>query len=209
MHILYEDNHLLALNKPTCLLTQDSGTDRDSLETQARIWLKQRDAKPGNVYLHAVHRLDTGASGIVLFAKTSKALSRLQAMIRAREWQKIYLALVSPAPRKKEALLEHLLKHGKSHAHVSPEGVPARLTYKEIKKQNQTALLEIDLETGRYHQIRAQLKAIGSPILGDHKYGGAPWLQSGLALHHHRLTFDHPVTKEKLVIVAPVDWASG
>ncbi len=85
MHVLYEDNHLLVLNKPTDLLTQDSGTSRDSLETQARAWLKHRDHKPGNVYLHAAHRLDTGASGIVLFAKTSKALSRLQAMIRARE----------------------------------------------------------------------------------------------------------------------------
>ncbi len=206
MHVLYEDNHLLALDKPTDLLTQDSGTDRESLETQARVWIKQRDEKPGNVYLHAVHRLDTGASGIVLFAKTSKALSRLQAMIRAKEWQKTYLALVSPPPKKTEATLEHRLKHGKSHAHVSADGVPAVLHYKEVKRNKQQALLEIDLITGRYHQIRAQLKAIGCPIVGDFKYGGVPWKQQGLALHHHQLKFAHPVTKEEVVITAPIDW---
>ena len=206
MHVLYEDNHLLALDKPTDLLTQDSGTDRESLETQARLWIKQRDEKPGNVYLHAVHRLDTGASGIVLFAKTSKALSRLQAMIRAKEWQKTYLALVCPPPKKKEASLEHRLKHGKSHAYVSADGVLSVLHYKEIKRNNLQALLEIDLITGRYHQIRAQLKAIGCPIVGDHKYGGIPWKHPGLALHHHQLKFAHPVTKEELVITAPVDW---
>lgn len=207
MHVLYEDNHLLALNKPADLLTQDSGTTRDSLETQARAWLKERDQKPGNAYLHAVHRLDTGASGIVLFAKTSKALSRLQAMIRAREWEKIYLALVSPPPKKKEATLEHLLQHGKSHAYVSSEGVIAILSYKEIKRKGPTGLLEIDLQTGRYHQIRAQLKAIGSPIVGDHKYGGLAWGESGLALHHHKLTFAHPVTKESLQILAEAPWS--
>lgn len=212
IEVLYEDNHLLAVNKPAALLTQPSGTDRDSLEDQAKAWIKTRGGKPGNVFLHAVHRLDYPVSGIVLFAKTSKALSRLNSAIRERETHKTYVALVSQMPADAEGTLEHALIREDQTSCVVDKATPnaqlARLHYRVVGTKGQFVILEIHPETGRYHQIRCQLAAIGSPILGDTRYGGNGWwLGEGIALHHQRLELEHPVTHVPLVIEAPLpDW---
>lgn len=205
---LYHDNHLLAANKPAGLLTQPSGTDKDNLEDRAKAWIKEVKNKPGNVFLHAVHRLDQVVSGAVLFACTDKALSRLNADMRAHRFTKIYHAVVSGMPPQTEGSLRHFLIHDDYRAEIAREGDPdAReclLDYKVLKSSENRALLEIQLHTGRYHQIRAQLATIGCPILGDEKYGSKTKLPGGaIALHHMRLTVIHPVSKTEIVIEAP------
>lgn len=206
---LYEDNHLLILNKPAGLLTQPSGTDQDSLEQQAKAWIKTIYHKPGNVFLEAVHRLDRPVSGIVVFCKTSKALSRLNAAMRSKQTHKIYWAWVEGSPPKAEGELEHYLLHDDFHARVVAEGYPegkiARLRYRVLERKEQRTLVEIELETGRYHQIRLQMSAIGCPICGDQKYGSRFEYQPGaIALHHRSLTIPHPVTHACLRIEAPL-----
>lgn len=208
LEILYEDNHLLALNKPSGLTTQPSPSSDDSLETRAKIWIKASRGKPGNVFLEAIHRLDKGASGIVLFAKTQKALERMMAAVRERRVRKVYHALVQGTPPENAGVLEHDLVHGNGVAHIVERGAkgakPARLRYNVIKEATTRTLLEIELETGRYHQIRAQLAAIGCPILGDTKYGSrVDWPGGGIALHHTLLEFTHPVTGKLLTIRSP------
>ena len=208
VEVLFSDNHLLALNKPAELLTQPSGTDRDSLEAQGKLWVQKACNKPGNVFLHAAHRIDFPVSGIVLFARTSKALSRLNESIRNGHMHKTYLALVSPPPKAAEGQLEHYLLHGDHEALVvgkdTPRAQRARLRYRTIAKMDKVAMLEVLLETGRYHQIRAQLSAVGSPILNDTRYGGVvcPGVR-GIGLHHHRLEIPHPVGGAPVVIVTP------
>jgi len=210
LEVLYEDNHLLVVNKPAGLLTQPSGTLQDSLESYAKEWIKQKYQKPGNVYLHAVHRLDRPVSGIVLFARTSKALSRLNALMRDKKSQKIYYALVEGKLAQAEGRLEHFLVHDDHQARVatknSPEAKLASLAYKTLNTNSSSlTLLEIHLETGRYHQIRAQFAAIGCPIVGDQRYGSRRLLQSDqIALHHRRLEIDHPVTGQRMIFEAPV-----
>lgn len=208
LDILYHDNHLLAANKPAGLLTQPSGTDKDNLEDRAKVYIKEIKGKPGNVFLHAVHRLDQVVSGVVLFACTDKALSRLNADMRAHKFSKIYHAVVSGAPPQKEGMLRHFLTHDDYHAKVAREGdrdaKECRLDYKVLRTSGGKTLLEVQLHTGRYHQIRAQLAAIGCPILGDEKYGSPVKLRSGaIALHHATLTVTHPVSKEEIKIQAP------
>lgn len=205
---LFEDNHLLILNKPAGLLTQPSGTDQDSLEQQAKAWIKATYHKQGNVFLEAVHRLDKPVSGIVVFCKTSKALSRLNAAMRSKQTHKIYWALVEGAPPAEEGELEHCILHDDFHARIvprdNPEGKMARLRYRVLERSKQRTLVEIELETGRYHQIRLQMSAIGCPIWGDRKYGSQSEYASGsIALHHRCLTLPHPVTHACLVIEAP------
>ncbi len=207
---LYEDNHLLVLNKPSGLLTQPSGTEQDSLEQQAKQWLKEVYHKPGQVFLEAVHRLDKPVSGIVLFSKTSKALARLNAAIRHKQTRKIYWAWVEQAPPDDQGVLEHVLVHDDFHARIVPAGYPegklARLTYRVLQRQEKRTLLEIELETGRYHQIRLQLSAIGCPVCGDRKYGSQQaYAPHAIALHHRRLQFPHPISQEQLIIEAPWD----
>jgi 23S rRNA pseudouridine1911/1915/1917 synthase len=209
--IVFEDNHLLVLNKPSGLLTQPSGTDKKSLEELAKVWLKQKYEKPGNVFLEAIHRLDRAASGIVVFAKTSKALSRLMSEIRNKNVKKIYHALVKKAPPEKEGILEHYLIHDDYRATVvkkdHKEAKQCRLYYKVIKENSFGFLLEIDLETGRYHQIRAQLAAIGCPVAGDQKYGSKEsWKGAGIALHHRYFEIPHPITKEMLSFGSRENW---
>ena len=206
--VLYHDNHLLAVNKPSGLLTQPSGTERDNLEDRAKAYIKETRNKPGNVFLHAVHRLDQAVSGVVLFACTDKALSRLNADLRAHRFTKIYLAAVCGTPPQRAGLLRHFLIHDEYRAAVTEEGAPGAreclLDYKILKQSGETSLLEIHLHTGRYHQIRAQLAAAGCPIFGDEKYGAKIKLPGGtIALHHARLTVTHPVTKNELIIEAP------
>ena len=206
LKILYCDNHLLALDKPAGLLTQDSGTGRENLEDQAKVWIKEAKNKPGAVFLNAVHRIDRVVSGVVLFASTSKALTRLNADIRAKSCQKTYRALVESKPAVPAKTLENYLAHRDHRAVLCKKNAPdaklARLHYKTIKPQGENWLLEIELETGRYHQIRAQLAAIGCPILGDKKYGAKRSFDGRIALHHYRLKIKHPTLKEDLTFTA-------
>jgi 23S rRNA pseudouridine1911/1915/1917 synthase len=207
--ILYEDNHLLILNKPAGLLTEPSGTEQDSLQIQAKLYLKEKYQKPGNVYLGIVHRLDKPASGIVMFAKTSKALSRLNKSMREKKFKKTYLAIVENKPLKDADVLEHYLIHDDYKAMVSsktnPQAKYCKLSYKLLKKIDNNYLLEIILDTGRYHQIRAQLSAIGCPIVGDQKYGAKQLLKvkNTIALQHTHFEMIHPVTEILIIIELP------
>ena len=210
IEVIYEDNHILVVNKPAGLLTQPGGTDQDSLEQRAKEWIKITRQKPGNVFLGAVHRLDKPVSGIVLLGCTSKALSRLSESIRNRKTRKTYLALVEGCPKEVEGELRDYMVHDEYRARLVERGDPdaksARLAYKVVERRGDTSLIEIDLDTGRYHQIRLQMSSIGCPVVGDVKYGSKTVLEGGerIALHHFRFECPHPVTRETLVFEAPV-----
>lgn len=211
--IVYADNHLLVVNKPAGMLTQDSGSGRENLEDLARDWVRVEKSKKGAVFLHALHRLDQPVSGIVLFARTSKALSRLQEVLRKREHvKKIYQAWVSPAPTLVEdERIDFIRKNEQQAMLVSasdPAAKKAILRYRTITALEDRALLEIELHTGRYHQIRCQLAAIGSPIIGDRKYGSNV-NDKNICLHHQRLEILHPTLKTRMVLEAPAPWARG
>jgi 23S rRNA pseudouridine1911/1915/1917 synthase len=212
LDVLFEDNHLLAANKPPGIVTQPAGGDVDSLEARAKEWVRRTKGKPGAVFLHAVHRLDREASGVVLFARTSKALSRLNEEIRARRVEKIYHAWVEGLPPAEEGMLTSWLAHGEHAARVVREGAKgakrATLAYRALRRHEDLTLLEIRLETGRYHQIRAQLAAAGCPVAGDGRYGSRAPTPGRILLHHRRLTIAHPVRKEPVVIEAeyPPGW---
>ncbi len=209
INILFEDNHLLLVEKPSNLLSQPSGTDLNSAEEMAKAYLKDKYQKQGNVYLHAVHRLDKPVSGILLFAKTSKALSRLQAEMRERKMKKTYIAEVEGIIAKDEMTLEHYLVHKEKEAEVSDHPIPdakiAKLKFKVLERKEKTTLIEITLETGRYHQIRAQLSFIHHPVVGDAKYG-SKIASPRVHLHHQSLEFTHPVTKEPILISSPCNF---
>ena len=200
LDVVYVDNHILVVNKPAGLLTQPSGTDQDNLEDQAKTWIKEQYQKPGNVFLHAIHRLDKPVSGLVLFARTSKALSRLQESMRNKKTHKFYQALVEKKPHPLEDDLENVLTHGDHRSHVDEvEGKLSKLHYRYVNEYAPYFLLEIELDTGRYHQIRAQLAHAGMPIIGDVKYGSSkPYEQESIALHHWRMQFPHPVSNEMM-----------
>jgi 23S rRNA pseudouridine1911/1915/1917 synthase len=205
---LFEDNHLLVLNKPAGLLTQPSGTEQDSLEKQAKAWLKEVYHKPGNVFLEAVHRLDKPVSGVVVFGKTSKALTRLNAAMRAKQTRKLYWAWVEGSLPQDTDTLHHFMLHDEFHARIVPEnhseGKAARLTYRVLQRHPQRTLVEIELHTGRYHQIRLQLATIGCPIWGDRKYGSThDYEAEAIALHHHSLRMPHPISQFALIFEAP------
>lgn len=197
--ILYHDNHLLVVDKPADVATQPD------LAEMAKAWVKQKYHKPGAVFLHPVHRLDKPVSGLVLFARTSKALSRLQERMRERKIEKTYLAWVEGPLSPAEGRLVHYLEHGSFQAFVSPKGKEAILDYRVIEKKGGKILVEIQLVTGRYHQIRAQFSKIGSPILGDEKYGSCHSWSHGIALHHAKIHFTHPVTHELLTLESHYD----
>lgn len=200
--ILFCDNHLLIAQKPAGWLTQPDETDRPDLETFAREWVKRQFQKPGAVFLHCIHRLDRPVSGLVLFAKTSKALSRLNESSRANEIQRLYLAEVEGILPYKEGRLEHFLAHKEHKALVvsasDPEAKRAVLRYEVQKFKEHSTLVQIDLETGRYHQIRAQFAATGHPIVGDTRYGAKKQSEAAIYLCCTDLLFEHPVTKEKI-----------
>jgi 23S rRNA pseudouridine1911/1915/1917 synthase len=204
--IIYCDNHLLALDKPCGMLTQPSGTDLMSLECWAKAYLKEKFQKKGNVFLEAVHRLDRGASGIVLFARTSKALSRCQEHLRKKEWEKTYLAFVEGPLEEDEGMFEDLLQHDDHRATIGQEGKLSTLFFKVLKREKGGALVEIKLVTGRYHQIRVQFASRGHPIFGDEKYGSKKSFQ-GIALHHAELIAIHPVTYEKICFKSAATFA--
>jgi 23S rRNA pseudouridine1911/1915/1917 synthase len=195
-NIIFCDNHILVVEKPAGMATQPDLVD------WAKSWVKEEFKKPGNVFLEPAHRLDKPVSGLVLFARTSKALSRLQAMMRERSIRKTYVALVE-GKLSQQGTLKHHLVHDEYRARISPEGKEAVLHYRVLETKGNLNLVEVVLETGRYHQIRAQFSAIKCPIIGDEKYGSKKSFPSGIALHHLQLEFVHPVTKNSLKISSP------
>ncbi|MCT3804611.1 RNA pseudouridine synthase [Elizabethkingia anophelis] len=210
--IVYEDNHLLVINKQVGQLVQGDKTGDKSLLDEIKDFIKIRDHKPGNVFLGLVHRIDRPTSGLVIYAKTSKALSRLTQMVKNREIEKTYWAIVPKEMIPLEQKLVHYLRKNEKNnkatvfEKVTEGAKEARLHYKVIRTLDNYYLLEIDLETGRHHQIRAQLAKIGIPIKGDLKYG-APRSNpdGGIHLHARKLSFIHPVTKEAIEIIAPTN----
>lgn len=210
LQILHEDNHLIIINKRPGDIVQGDKTGDMPLSEVVKEYIRVKYNKPGNVYLGVVHRLDRPTSGIVVFSKTSKALPRLNKLFKDKEAKKTYWAVVKNAPPKTEDILVHYLKRNpkqnKSFAHKKevPDSKKAILDYRVLKKLDNYYLLEIDLQTGRHHQIRSQLSAIGSPIKGDLKYGfDRSNKDASIHLHARKLTFVHPVKKETLEIIAP------
>jgi len=209
LQVLHEDNHIIAINKRVGDIVQGDKTGDQSLSDVVKGYLKKKYNKPGEVFLGVVHRLDRPTTGIVVFAKTSKALTRLNESFKKRETQKTYWAVVKNQPPKETDTLVHFLKRNsknntsKAHSKEVPDSKKASLTYKIIKKLDNYFVLEIDLHTGRHHQIRAQLQAIGCPIKGDLKYGfdrSNP--DGGIHLHAKKLIVNHPVTREDLYLEA-------
>ncbi|WMI67539.1 RluA family pseudouridine synthase [Mangrovimonas sp. YM274] len=211
LQVLYEDNHIIVVNKRAGDLVQGDKTGDSPLSDIVKAYLKDKYNKPGNVYLGVVHRLDRPTTGIVLFAKTSKALPRLNKLFSEKSASKTYWALVKNQPPKMEDTLIHWLKknpkNNKSSAfHKETNGSKrAVLHYSLLKQLNNYFLLEIELETGRHHQIRSQLSSIGCPIKGDLKYGFDRSNPDGsIHLHARKLEFTHPVSKEAISISAPL-----
>ena len=209
LQVLYEDNHLIAINKRPGDIVQGDKTGDQPLSEIVKKYLQKKYDKPGNVYLGLPHRLDRPTSGIVVFAKTSKALPRLNKLFSEKKAKKTYWAVVKNSPPQEQDTLIHWLKRNprqnKSYAHKNevPESKKAVLEYRMIKKLDHYFLLEIDLKTGRHHQIRAQLAAISCPIKGDLKYGADRSNHDGsIHLHARQLSFIHPVKKEPLEITA-------
>ena len=209
LQILHEDNHIIVINKRVGDIVQGDKTGDKPLSDVVKEYIKDKYNKPGDVFLGVVHRLDRPTTGIVVFAKTSKALTRLNESFKNRETQKTYWAVVKNLPPKEQDTLVHFLKRNtknntsKAHVKEVPESKQASLSYQIIKKLNSYYALEIDLHTGRHHQIRAQLQAIGCPIKGDLKYGfdrSNP--DGGIHLHAKKLVILHPVSKEIFTFMA-------
>jgi len=211
MTVLYEDNHIIAVNKSSSEIVQGDKTGDQPLSETLKLYLKEKYNKPGEVYLGVAHRLDRPVSGVVLFAKTSKALTRLNEMFRNHEVKKIYWAIVKEKPAQIEGRLEHFLtrneKQNKSVAYdtMRIDAKKAALNYKLIAHSDTYYLLEVELETGRHHQIRCQLAKMGCPIKGDLKYGfSRSNPNGGISLHARYIEFIHPVSKLLVSVKAPV-----
>ncbi len=211
MTVLYEDNHIIAVNKNCSEIVQGDKTGDEPLSEIVKRYIKEKYDKPGEVFLGVTHRLDRPVSGVVLFAKTGKALTRLNEMFRDQDIKKTYWALVKEQPEHESGRLEHYLvrneKQNKSVAHIKmvPNAKKAALTYKLIARSDKYYLLEVMLETGRHHQIRCQLAKMGCPIKGDLKYGFARSNENaGISLHARSVSFIHPVSKQQIDITAPV-----
>ena len=211
MTVLYEDNHIIAVNKSTSEIVQGDKTGDQPLSETIKLYLKEKYNKPGEVFLGVTHRLDRPVSGVVLFAKTSKALTRLNEMFRNQEVKKTYWAIVKERPVQPEGRLEHYLirneKQNKSIAYDKDrsDAKKAALSYRLIAHSDTYYLLEVQLETGRHHQIRCQLAKMGCPIKGDLKYGFARSNPNGgISLHARSIEFIHPVSKVQISLTAPV-----
>lgn len=211
MQILYEDNHIIVVSKTSGEIVQGDKTGDKTLCDSVKEYIKEKYAKPGNVFLGIAHRLDRPVSGIVIFAKTSKALSRLNNMFRDGEVHKLYWAITQNMPQREEDTLTHWIvrneKQNKSYAYdrEKPGSKKAMLHYKVISSTDNYTLLAVNLMTGRHHQIRCQLSAIGCPIKGDLKYGSRRSNNDGsISLHARKVEFVHPVSKQPMCIEAPV-----
>lgn len=211
MKVIYEDNHIIVVSKTASEIVQGDKTGDTPLSELVKHYLKEKYNKPGNVFIGVTHRLDRPVSGLVVFAKTSKALARLNEMFKNGDVHKTYWAIVKNCPQETEATLEHYLvrneKQNKSYAYdrEKPGAKKAILHYKLIGHSENYFLLEVDLKTGRHHQIRCQLAKIGCPIKGDLKYGFPRSNPDGsICLHARRLSFIHPVSKELIELEAPL-----
>lgn len=213
--MLYEDNHLLAVNKPAGLPTMGVSTDRSSLLTLAKQYVKKRYHKPGEVYLGVVSRLDAMVSGVVLLARTSKAAARLNDQFRSRAVEKTYWAVVEGEVAPREVACRDWIESDERHRRMrlatpaTPGAQEARLVYRGLRRLDIGTFVEVRLETGRKHQIRLQLAARGHSIVGDRKYGSRRPMRGGIALHARRLVFRHPVRDESIELIAPLpeSWA--
>ncbi len=207
--IIFIDNHLIAVTKPAGLLTQPDRNTDESLIDQTRQWIKEKYNKPNNIFLGLVHRLDRNVSGVVLFARTSKAASRLSKQFREGTPKKLYRAIVLGKLKEEHTTLVHYLRKEKSlRATVFPKETStakrSELSYEVINSLENKSLLEVSLSTGRFHQIRAQMAFIGHPIIGDVKYGAPePLPNKEISLYANKLVFSHPVSKEEITLTAP------
>jgi 23S rRNA pseudouridine1911/1915/1917 synthase len=225
LDVLYEDNHLLAVNKPAMLPTMGVAEDRPSLLTAAKDYVRRKYAKPGNVYLGVVSRLDAPVTGVVLLARTSKAAARLSKQFRERDVEKIYWAMVEGTIDPPAGLLADYLRKDERHRRVhtttpqSPGAQLAELAYRTLGSQpgeprlrssTSATILEVRPKTGRKHQIRVQMARAGCPIVGDRKYGSTRGFAKGIALHSRRLVIEHPVSKMQIDVEAclPESWHS-
>jgi 23S rRNA pseudouridine1911/1915/1917 synthase len=207
--VFYEDNHLLALYKPAGLLVQGGETGEANLLDLAKGWSRQRHGKPGRVFLGLVQRLDRPVAGVMLFARTSKAAARLSAQIRRRETRKVYMAVVEGRPSSPAAELVDFIERSGRACRIAPRPTPssreARLAYRVLDTASSRSLLEIELETGRKHQIRLQLAQAGCPIAGDVRYGAAsPLAARQIALLARELAVEHPTRRETLSFTCPL-----
>jgi 23S rRNA pseudouridine1911/1915/1917 synthase len=209
LEVLFEDNHIIAINKAAGSLVQGDKTGDTPVSEQVKDYLKTRYNKPGAVFLGTVHRLDRPVSGVLLFARTSKALERLNKLFKQRQIQKTYWAIVKDLPSlKKDVLVHHLIKNQKQNKSYctneqNPDALQAELAYQYLSSSKDYHLLEVYPKTGRHHQIRVQLSAIGSTIKGDLKYGAPRSNPDGsICLHARKIEFLHPVRKEPITIVA-------
>ena len=210
MNVLYEDNHIIIVNKASGEIVQGDKTGDTPLVETVRAYIKDKYNKPGNVFCGLTHRLDRPVSGVVIFAKTSKALERINNMLQKHEIKKTYWAIVKNAPKQSEGTLVNYLvrneKQNKSYAYNTekPNSKRAELNYQIIGQSDRYTLLEVNLITGRHHQIRCQLAAMGCPIKGDLKYGFARSNPDGsISLHARSVEFTHPVSKELIHVEAP------
>jgi 23S rRNA pseudouridine1911/1915/1917 synthase len=207
--IIYEDNHIIAVNKQVSELVQGDNTGDAPMAENLKKWLKIKYNKPGNVFLGVIHRLDRPVSGVVIFAKTSKSLSRMNELFKTGQVKKIYWAIVAQRPPKESDTLVHNIKKNsaknKSFIYDRPVNgsKTAILSYRLLYVLKNYSLLEIELQTGRHHQIRSQLASIGSPVLGDLKYGFPRSLENGgIGLHAREISFVHPISMEPLTIIS-------
>lgn len=211
MTVVYEDNHIIVVNKTASEIVQGDKTGDTPLSEMVQLYLKEKYNKPGNVFIGVPHRLDRPVSGLVVLAKTSKALARLNDMFRNGDVKKTYWAIVKDRPKELEGELQHWLvrneKQNKSYAYAAERKDAKRsvLSYRLLASMDNYHLLEVALQTGRHHQIRCQLSKIGSPIKGDLKYGAERSNPDGsISLHARRIQFEHPVSKVLIDVVAPV-----
>ena len=211
LQVLHEDNNIIVVNKRVGDIVQGDKTGDKPLSEVVKEYIKDKYNKPGEVFLGVVHRLDRPTTGIVVFARTSKALTRMNELFSNRETKKTYWAVVKNKPENSHDKLVHYIKRNeknntsKAHTKEVPDSKMGSLDYKIIKELDNYVALEINLHTGRHHQIRAQLSAIGSPIKGDLKYGfDRSNTDGGIHLHARKLVFIHPVSKENIEIIAPV-----
>ena len=212
LQVVYEDNHCLAVLKPAGLLTVGDRTGDESLVDRVRDYLRVKYKKPGNVFVGVVHRLDRPVGGVVLFARTSKAASRLAEQFRSGRVEKVYQAVVEGRVAVREGLLvDRLVKNRQTNVvrrdrDGDPRARESQLSFRRLRSTSTSTLLEIRPMTGRSHQIRVQLAAAGHPIVGDRKYGSMRALDDGIALRAVSLTFEHPTSKLRITVEAPADW---
>lgn len=200
LNIIYEDNHIIVVEKPVNMLSQSDNTKDLDLQTALKMYIKEKYHKPGNVYIGLVHRLDRPTGGLMIFARTSKSASRLSEEIRNKSFKKSYLAVINGKTKEKDTLEDYLEKQGNiSIISTKEKGKYAKLDYELIAYKDNLSLVKVNLETGRNHQIRLQFKSRNMPLYGDNKYNNEK--NKNLGLYAYKLEFTHPTKKEKMVFI--------